>query len=137
MSPSAICQSQFTRLEKMNSCSNRCLIAVTSMAVRLSARFRVEDPLLSRTSYKLVASAITGLLCCFSQNDSASIRLSHGSRNRAQKHLGDFQHVQRFHVSLRFTSKGNCAQHVYIKTSSSQPWSSLLQNHPRFACQQR
>ena len=68
MSPSAICLSEFTHPVQMNPCSNRCLIAVTSMAVRLSVRFRVEDSLLSRASYKLLASVITGLLVLFLEN---------------------------------------------------------------------
>ena len=81
VSPSTICLSEFTHLEKINPCSNRCLVAVTTMAVRLSFRFRVEDTLLSRASYELLACVITGLLCCFSKIDSTSLRLFQGSRN--------------------------------------------------------
>ena len=119
----AICLSECTHPVKMNPCSNRCLIAVTSMAVRLSIRFRVEDSL---------------LLCCFSQIDSTSLRLVPRVQKQSEKHIGEFQHVMCFHVGLSLTNQQvNCAQHVYTCNSSSPPWSSLLQNHPRFVCQQR
>ena len=84
----------------MNPCSRRCLVAVTCMAARQSTRFRVDDSLLSRASYKLLASVITGLLCWFSKRDSTSLRLFHGPRNRAQNTL------------VNSTNKRNCAPHV-------------------------
>ena len=72
-------------------------------------------------SYKLLASVITGLLCCFSKIDSTSLRLFQGSRNRAYNNLGKFQHVTCFHVGLSLTSKGTFAQHVCTCNSSSPP----------------
>ena len=62
-------------------CSNRCLIAVTSVAVLRSARFRVDDSL--SPEHRTYSSCDYGTLVFVSEKmDSTSLRLFHGSRTR-------------------------------------------------------
>ena len=72
----------------------------------LSIKFRVEDSLLSRASYKLLASVITGPLCCFSNILFHITQAFPRGQKQSVKHFGKFQHVKCFHVSLSLTSKG-------------------------------
>ena len=100
----------------MNPCSNRCLIAMNSMAVLRSASFRVDDSHLSRTSYKLLTSVITEAL--------------------RVKHFGEFQRVKRYHLGLSLTSKGTAHNTFPCVALRVNPWS-LLWNHATFVRQQR
>ena len=78
VSPSVICLSEFTHPEKLNPLSNRCLIAVTSMGVRLSVRFLVEDSLLSRA------------FVLFLKNWFHITQAFPRVQEQSEKHLGEF-----------------------------------------------
>ena len=108
MSPSAICLSEFTHLVRMNPCSNRCLIAVTSMAVRLSSQsgseLRIHSSPEHRTS-SCAASVITGTLVLSLKKMIHITQAFPRVQKQSVKHLGKFQRVRCFHVGLSLSSK--------------------------------
>ena len=103
------------------------------MAVLRSARVRVDETLLQSIVQTLGIYDHKTLVLLLKNGFHISQAFPWVQEQRV-KHFGEFKHVKRFNTGL---TQGTCARHVYIRSSSSQPWSSLLRDHPLFVCRQR